>query len=336
MSAKEITARAKPAIVRIEVEGHDGSSGIGTGFFVADNGRIATNLHVIVQAKVARVVLLDGTKFPVNSVFAIDEERDLAIIGISTQRRVPVLRLGDSDDVAAGDAVIAIGNPQGFDYTVSDGLISSVRRATDLTLLQISAPISQGSSGGPLFNEYGEVIGVATLLARNGQNLNFAVPANYLRPMMRQQSEAASFEAFSQVTARSFDDDGSESEGADTPRIVRRVPNHDLSFLDGCTDADLTLAVGQILAAIRKGAPIYNSGDHEACFRIYEGTSLRLEREASDCRGVRDALGQGLLRAETLETYTEKAWAMRDAFDGLLSVVERKLRAEGRELPAPE
>jgi len=329
MTPKQITANAKPSIVRIEVEGHDGSRGIGTGFFVASNGRIATNLHVIVQAKIARVVLLDGTEFPVSSVYAVDENRDLAIIGISTEKQTPALQLGDSDRVAEGEKVIAIGNPQGFDYTVSDGLVSGVRRAAGLTMLQISAPISQGSSGGPLFNEYGEVIGVATLLAREGQNLNFAVPANYLRPMLQQNAEAASFEAFSEVTAR-------VDERSDAPRVVRKIPRHPVSLLDNCDDPALTVAVGEILSAIRKGAPIYNSGDHEACFRIYEGTALRLEREVGECRGVRDALGQGLLRAETLETFTEKAWAMRDAFDGVLSVVERKLEAEDRTLPVPE
>jgi hypothetical protein len=72
---------------------------------------------------------------------------------------------------------------------------------------------------------------------------------------------------------------------------------------------------------------VYNEGKHEACYRIYEGTALRLERSSS-CRLVREALGQGMLRAQPTDDYTKKAWAMRDAFDGFLDAVGRRLRAQ--------
>jgi hypothetical protein len=121
---------------------------------------------------------------------------------------------------------------------------------------------------------------------------------------------------------------GDQAPDPGKPQIVRRVPNHDLSLLDGCSSDSLVTAVKAISDAIASGAPIYNAGDHEGCFRIYEGAALKLDRE-SNCKGIRDALGQGLLRAETLKTYTEKAWAMRDAFDGVLDVVARKARASG-------
>jgi len=316
LTAKQMVERSKPGIVRIEVIGRTGQA-IGTGFAVAQDGRIATNLHVISGAIQAKVVLYDGSEYPVTAVVAIDEVHDLAIIRI-TKSNMVVLKIGDSDGVSAGDPVYAIGNPLGADYTISDGLISAVRSDGRNTLLQISAPISLGSSGGPLLNHYGEVIGVATAISATGQNLNFGMPSNYLQPLMMTVA-GESFEAFAERTIV-----GEEMRAA--PRIVRKIPEHAVEYLDGCSDDNVRDAAEQIAGAIEKGAPIYNANDHEACFRIYEGTALRLENELpSDCQGVREALGQGLLRAQTLETYTEKAWAMRDAFDGLLAVIVERI-----------
>src|SRR5690606_4902909 len=109
-------------------------------------------------------------------VIAVDADRDLAIIEIDAPGKLPTLPLGNSDIVMPGDSVVVIGNPMRLDFTVSDGLISSVRPVDNDVILQISAPISQGSSGGPLFNSFGEVIGVATMVSSEGQNLNFGVP----------------------------------------------------------------------------------------------------------------------------------------------------------------
>jgi hypothetical protein len=320
LTAKEIVDRSKPAIVRIEVEGEEGT-GVGTGFIVAAHGHIVTNLHVIHGAHVASVTLLDGKRYPVARVIAIDELHDLAVIAIEAQD-LPTLRLGNSDAVSAGDRVFAIGNPQGFDYTVSDGLISSVRQLDPtLTVLQISAPISQGSSGGPLFNLYGEVIGVATLLYKDGQNLNFGMPSNYVHPLLERLGGGESFRGFVARTQV-----GKAQQSGPAPRVQRQVPHHDTAYLDGCTDQELMSVAHELVGAIEKGAPLYNAGDHEACFRIYEGVSLRLERAMpASCHGPRDGLGQGLLRAGTMEDHGLKAWAMRDAFDGLLDVIMRRL-----------
>jgi hypothetical protein len=241
---------------------------------------------------------------------------------------MPTLRLGDSDKVSAGDPVIAIGNPLGvLDYTVSDGLISSVRAiSADLTLLQISAPISQGSSGGPLFNNYGEVIGVATAIFNEGQNLNFGVPSNYVRALSKAQKPLTIAE-FAALTAEK-----PETVEAGGKKIVRKVPRHDLAIFDACNNKQIAETVQAISQAIELGAPLYNQGNHEACYRIYEGTSMRIERE-SGCRGVRDAFGAGLLRAGTVESYTEKAWALRDMFDGLLDVSVRYAKTNGPVAP---
>jgi serine protease Do len=325
LSAKEIAARNKPAIVRIESRVQSGAGDdrrqYGTGFIVGPDGRIATNLHVIVGSADVRVRLADGAEFKVDRVVAVDPKRDLAIIGIDAQN-LPTTQLGNSDTVSAGDRVVAIGNPLGvLDYTVSDGLISSVRQLGEgVTVLQISAPISMGSSGGPLFNPYGEVIGIATLISAEGQNLNFGVPSNYLRRLLVSRQRPESMSAFaSRFTVPPGERDPSRK------RPGRQIPNHPLTVLDGCSQDQVAAVFRAISEAISLGAPVYNRGEHEACFVIYRKVAEQYESDKQICKGVRDAFGQGLLRAETMDDFTAKAWVMRDTFDGLLDVIERKV-----------
>lgn len=323
LAPKDIVVRAKPAIVRIE----DGEGRVGTGFTIDASGVIATNLHVVAGARRIQVTTLDGAVLAATGVRALDADHDLALVVVEPVQPLPTVPLGDSDKVAAGDPVVAIGNPLGvLDYTVSDGLISSVRQiAPDVTLLQISAPISQGSSGGPLFNAFGEVIGVATLVSNEGQNLNFAVPSNYVRALLGHPRPMTMAE-FTALTRPPERDDPSGV------KIVRQIPDHPLSVFDGCADADIATAIEAISEAIELGAPLYNQGNHEACFRIYEGTSTKLERDSS-CKGIRDAFGAGLLRVSTLGSFTEKAWALRDTFDGVLDVARRYARGRGAGQP---
>ncbi len=320
LTAKQVVERATPAIVRIEVES-PGGGGFGTGFVLDEKGSIATNLHVIMGATTVKVSMSDGTTLALRDIKAIDMERDLAIIAVQADGQLPTLPLGNSDEVSAGDPVVAIGNPLGvLDYSVSDGLISAVRPLSPtFTVLQISAPISQGSSGGPLFNTYGEVIGVAMAVSQQGQNLNFGIPSNYLLPLLA-RNDGLSLAA---VTDKVRELDQQARESARRGSIQRRIPDHPVSLLDGCSKDSVTTALEGISSAISIGAPLYNEGNHEACYRVYEGTAIRLERELT-CDGLREALGQGLLRSSTQEGYTLKAWAMRDTFDGIVRVAGRK------------
>jgi serine protease Do len=330
LSVKEIVERNKPSIVRIESRVGNGPSSddrrqFGTGFVVGTDGRIATNLHVIAGSADVKVRLADGTEFKARRVVAVDPRRDLAIIGIDAQN-LPTARLGNSDEVSAGDKVVAIGNPLGvLDYTVSDGLISSVRQIDEgITVLQISAPISLGSSGGPLFNPYGEVIGVATLISAEGQNLNFGVPSNYLRSLLASKQPGESMSAF----AARFAEAAQAQKDPSRNRPGRKVPDHPVSLLEGCSSEQMTDVFQAISKAISLGAPVYNRGEHEACFVIYRKVAEDYEGNGKMCKGVRDAFGQGLLRAESMSDFTAKAWAMRDTFDGLLDVIERKANAD--------
>ncbi len=337
MSAKDIVQRSSPAIVRIEA----GTDKVGTGFILDKLGLVATNLHVVAGESAIKVRLYDGTQYQVAQIAGIDPGRDLALLRIQPKKELPTLKLGDSDAVSAGDTIVAIGNPLGvFDYSVTSGLISQVRPVCgrediaaqhckqELTVLQISAAISPGSSGGPLFNQFGEVVGVTTAIITAGQNINLAVPGNYLKPLLGQRA-AISTDEFAKET-KFADEAGGTSGGGDDDgiHIVRHIPNHELSVLDGCKTEDIGEVVKAISEAIESGAPLYNEGKHEACFRIYEGTAVKFEHDAP-CKGVRDAFGDGLLRANGLKTYKEKAWAMRDTFDGLIDVAKRWVEKNG-------
>jgi hypothetical protein len=103
------------------------------------------------------------------------------------------------------------------------------------------------------------------------------------------------------------------------------IPDHPITIWTGCSEKDMEDVLRSIGDAIAIGAPLYNRNTpegYEACFRVYEGTALKLEKDAP-CKGVRTAFGDGLLRASSLATYKEKAWALRDTFDGLIAVFKK-------------
>jgi hypothetical protein len=210
-----------------------------------------------------------------------------------------------------------------FDYSITDGLISQVRPlSADLTILQISAAISQGSSGGPLFNQFGEVIGVTTAIITQGQAINLAVPANYLRPMMKEQISISTAD-FAKATKEAPVPGSPDTE--DSAPIVRQIPEHAVTIWKGCGEKDMEDVLRSIGDAIAIGAPLYNRNTpegYEACFRVYEGTSLKFQKEGA-CDGVRKAFDAGILRAKSLTSYKQKAWALRDTFDGLINAFGR-------------
>lgn len=157
----------------------------GTGFFVTGDGRAVTNYHVIRDGASAIVKFSEGAFFEVEGISAFDVDRDLAILKVIGRHFSPV-QLGDSEKVRVGEEVIAIGNPLSLEMTVSSGIVSAIRTADseNRTFIQTTSPISPGSSGGPLFNSKGQVVGITTAYVRGGQNLNFAIPINDLKPLL--------------------------------------------------------------------------------------------------------------------------------------------------------
>lgn len=184
-----IARAAKGAIVTIVMGNGDQPIAQGTGFLVSTDGVIVTNYHVIENGDVAIVKFPDGDAFPVDGVLAADKVRDLAVIKIHG-KTFRTLTLGNSERVQVGEEVVAIGNPLSLESTVSNGIISGRRTSKEQggKFLQTTAPISPGSSGGPLFNMLGEVVGINTMYLEGGENLNFAIPVNDAKLLLLSQS----------------------------------------------------------------------------------------------------------------------------------------------------
>ena len=187
---QQIAQKAFRSTVLLVMEDTNGQPlSLGSGFVVGD-GQIATNLHVVEGAARGYAKLVgQETKSNIEGYTAIDEKRDLIILKVTTFGS-QVISLGNSDLVQVGETVYAVGNPRGLEGTFSDGIISSIRPVGVDKLIQITAPLSPGSSGGPVLNRGGEVIGVSVLTIRDGQNLNFAIPSNYLKTLFTKVGQA--------------------------------------------------------------------------------------------------------------------------------------------------
>lgn len=197
LTAVQIAEKHGSAVV--EVMGLDAkkqSAILGTGFLVTASGVFVTNYHVIGGIYPAQVRLANGDVYDSISVVDTDERKDIAVLKVKGFD-LPFVPLGNSDSVKIGQEVVVIGNPRGLEGTVTDGLVSAVRdTGAGYKVFQISAPISPGSSGSPVFEKTGQVVGVATATIKDGQNLNFAVPINYVRGMISEK-EKMSLEEFS-------------------------------------------------------------------------------------------------------------------------------------------
>ena len=187
-SPNVIAPKTKASTVLLEMEGAGGSSQ-GSGFFVG-NELVATNYHVVNGAKTGTAKLVVKQKrFEIEGVVATDKNHDLAIVKVPGLN-APPLPLGNSDTVEEGETVYAVGSPRGFEGTFSSGNISGIRyqgtpRIRD-KVLQFTAAISRGSSGGPVVNRWGQVIGIVSETRDDGQNLNFAIPVNTLKSLLTQ------------------------------------------------------------------------------------------------------------------------------------------------------
>lgn len=183
----ELFAKWAVSVVAISMKAGNSGDGTGTGFFIDNTGTVATNFHVIRGATAIRVKTKDGQWHEDVEVLAENEKQDLALLLVKPSKPVQSMILGDSQNIVVGERVIAIGNPVGLDYSLTDGLVSQRRIVFGRKWIQISVPVSPGNSGGPLINTKGEVIGINT--AQHGgnrvQNINLAVPINQLKAMIK-------------------------------------------------------------------------------------------------------------------------------------------------------
>lgn len=179
-SLPSLVKRVKPAVVAIATYDANGEALMtGSGFFLKP-GQVVTNLHVVRGAARAEIKTLDGKGkvFPVTGALAVDEEGDLALLNVE----MPLDR-DRSSELATdlpdeGETIFVIGNPLKLEGSVSDGIVSAVREVPNsYRIIQITAPISHGNSGSPVFNLRGQVLGVVTVKVTNGQNINLAIAA---------------------------------------------------------------------------------------------------------------------------------------------------------------
>jgi S1-C subfamily serine protease len=204
-----ILAKVEPAVVSISTEGvgrtrDQGVVGAGTGMILTADGQVLTNNHVVAGASTVTVTLFGQTDPLPAKVIGTDPAQDLALVQIENQHGLPTVDLGDSNAAQVGDDVLAIGNALALSggLTVTEGIVSSKNRAltatSDLTgrsenltgLIQTSAAINSGNSGGPLVNSEGQVIGMDTAVAEStqgnapAQNIGFAIAVDTIKPLL--------------------------------------------------------------------------------------------------------------------------------------------------------
>ena len=259
LTPQEIAKRALDATVLLVMKDANGQIlARGSGFFVQPN-QIATNYHVIEGATAGTAKRVgQEIEYKIKSFGTIDETQDLAILEVSDSDVQP-LPLSDSNTVVIGDSVYVAGNPKGYlEGTFSHGLISAIRELSTGKLLQLTAPISSGSSGGPVLNNKGEVIGVSVAQIRDGQNLNFAIPSNYLNAIISYK-------------------DGNASYGMGLYQLA--IDNY---------DAALRLNPDNALAYIWRGIARYELGQHDAARRdCYTARQLKGRIRAQINIGIR-------------------------------------------------
>lgn len=222
LSAPQLAQRAFPSVVMIVTTDANGQPlALGSGFFVR-SGVIVTNLHVIKGATAASVkpISRPGT-YEVTGVVGIDAAQDLALLRVKGLD-APPLQLGNSKNAAVGEQVFAVGNPEGLEGTFSEGIVSGIRAIGKNELLQISAPISPGSSGGPVIDSAGKVLGIAVATFKEGQNLNFAVPVSYLEKLLA-RSAGARVMTLAAATPRSSNSSAVAETGSAEARGVEAI-----------------------------------------------------------------------------------------------------------------
>jgi tetratricopeptide (TPR) repeat protein len=196
----ELVRRVKPSVVSILTYDLKGEPLIsGSGFFVRP-GEVMTNVHVIKGARRVEIHTLDGKgrTYPVTGALAIDEEADLALlkVDVPAERSRPLPMTSTLPD--EGEQIFLIGNPLRLEGSVSNGIVSAIREVPDLgRIIQVTAPVSHGNSGSPLFNMRGEVIGIVTVKVTNGQNINLALGVSRIAAL-----RGSAVTSFDQLTAK--------------------------------------------------------------------------------------------------------------------------------------
>lgn len=185
-SAKAIYDQSQESVFLIYTNDSSGSpTALGSAFIVGPR-TLVTNAHVVADGN--PVLAVGPVRIPLK-VLETDDQNDLALLSVDADLTSKPLTLA-SGNISPGEQVFAIGNPEGLEKTISQGIVSGLRTRNNRDLIQITSPISHGSSGGPILNAKGEVVGVAVGMLDDGQNLNFAVPASKVRALLERKTKS--------------------------------------------------------------------------------------------------------------------------------------------------
>ena len=238
-SVSDVVLNQKKAVVTIYVSSQDRERKItGSGFIIDSDGTVVTTYHVIsssIKDNGSSILVRTHTKayYAVEDIMAFDEESDLAILKLAASE-LPVTRLAVGYRPKQGEQIVVIGSPLGLEATVTDGIISSIRGKS--RLLQITAAVSPGSSGSPVFNTKGEVIGVATFLLKGGQSLTFAVPVSLVEGLVKYPRKISKAEG----SAHSNTSTTIDGRKPDTTQLETSIPS-DWTFFTMGADNDAAL-----------------------------------------------------------------------------------------------
>ncbi len=238
-------ARVGPSVVRLELRSNGrGRSGSGSGVILSPDGFVLTNSHVVQGAKRAEVTVIDGRTFS-GRILGDDPDTDLALVRIDENATLPAARLGNSKSLKPGEIAIAIGNPFGFDMSVTAGVISALGRSLRSKngrliddVIQTDAALNPGNSGGPLVSARGDIIGINTAIISGAQGICFAVASN-----------TASF-VLGELIAHGRVRRAYLGIGAGTVPLPRRI----------ALRLGLTQAFGAVVSAVERGSPADHAG----------------------------------------------------------------------------
>jgi tetratricopeptide (TPR) repeat protein len=183
-----IVRQSKPAVVQLETVNQSGEAFSGTGFFISSDGLLLTDYHVIRDAVRITARTSDGTIYQLKKVCGYSEADDVAELQFVTPKGVPFLTLGSSLDATEGQRIVTLSYPLGLELSVSDGIIAGFRK--NHSIIQFTAAISPGSSGGPILNELGKVIGVVRSYRADGENINYAVASETVQTAIAKAESA--------------------------------------------------------------------------------------------------------------------------------------------------